>query len=116
TRSTSVKVPIAELKYRIAWSLTLGSDSRSGNVAVWVMTAEGGGLPGGEADRSCRPSSGRTAGASRRRGRRQARGKKRRLRTFGRYILRSLTAEAPAPGRAPRGQSSGGRHSGSPAQ
>ncbi len=28
TRSTSVKVPIVELKYNNAWLLTLGSDSR----------------------------------------------------------------------------------------
>src|SRR5690349_5630678 len=84
TTSTSVRVPIVELKYRIAWLLTLGSDSRSGNVAVWVMTAEGGGLPRGAA-RSCLPSSGRTAGVSRRRGRRrQARRKKWGSRTVSR--------------------------------
>src|SRR5947207_2908791 len=63
TRSTSVKVPIVALKYRIACELVVGYDSRFGNVAVWVMTAVA-------ADKSCRPSSGRTAGMSRRRRRR----------------------------------------------
>src|SRR5262245_52431483 len=85
TRSTSVNVPIVGLKYRIACELAVGNDSRSGYVAVWVMTAEA-------AERSRRPSRGRTAGMSRRRRRRPgARGTKRRSRTVGRCMVRSLT-------------------------
>jgi hypothetical protein len=34
TRSTSVKVPSVELKYRRDWSLRVGCDSRSGKVAA----------------------------------------------------------------------------------
>jgi hypothetical protein len=66
--STSVKVPIAELKYKSACVATSGSDSRSGKVAVCVIDAVG----GGDADRSRRPSSCRTASVSRRLGRRPA--------------------------------------------
>src|SRR5262249_49386580 len=65
TTSTSVKVPIVALKYRRAWSLRAGFASRSGNVSVWAMVAEAGGPP----VRSRRPSRGRTAGVSPRRGR-----------------------------------------------
>ena len=92
TRSTSVKVPIVELKYRNAWVATLGSDSRFGNVAVWVMVAEGLRPPAGEADRSCRPSRGRTERVSRRRGRWPlATRENSRSQTVGKCILHSLT-------------------------
>jgi hypothetical protein len=39
TTSTSVKVPIVELKYKNAWVATLGSDSRFGKVADCVIVA-----------------------------------------------------------------------------
>src|SRR5262245_62761204 len=96
TRSTSVKVPIGGLKYRIACELAVGYDSRSGYVAVWVMTAPG-------ADRSRRPSRGRTAGMSRRRCRRpRARVEPRRSRTVGRYICGPSRGDASSSPRTAR--------------
>ena len=107
TRSTSVKVPIVELKYRRAWSLKVGFDSRFANVAVWVIVAEAVGW----ADRSCRPSRGRTAGVNPRR-RRPTVAKKVRARIVGRSIIGVLDygGSLSAPGnarKAIRGRSSG---------
>ena len=55
TTSTSVKVPIVELKYKNAWVAALGNDSRFGNVAVWVIVAVGGRPTGADGLRELEP-------------------------------------------------------------
>jgi hypothetical protein len=108
TRSTSVNIPIVESKNRIVCEVVVRNDSRSENVAVWVMVAEA-------ADRSRRPSRGRTPGMSRRRCRRPwARGEKTRSRTVGRCIVRSYTRGRLLPPKD-RANRSRRRFSGSPA-
>src|SRR5262249_54265172 len=93
-----------ELKYKIAWLLTLGSDSRFGNVAVWIMVAEGTGLNPGAADSSCRSSRARTSRVSWRRGRRPSAGPRNGPWTeVGPRILHFSSMETPSPAKGAHG-------------